>query len=324
MSAAVGVGLLLSACEPGEPPPLFEVTTFADAAAAAPGDGVCEATAGEGDCTLRAAIEESNTVDRAQVAAPAGVYDWDLGTMVVTSNVQINWGAHSDPATFAAIDAAWSSTAVLRVEEGGVLAAEGLGVPGTLEVEGTAVLRRGVFVNPNAPVVRVGAEGAFVAELSYMATLGQPVRNEGTVHLVASTLRGITLWGAQQGPVVRTQGDGTTTFASSVLRGFCEGTAPTSLGYSVGTSDTCGLDGPGDAVGAIPHDGHFVEIIDIHLWYEIPLPTTLIRHRVPEGLHSCGGQRTTDLRGAPRPVGSGCDSGAIEFQSSDAPPWDGW
>ncbi len=62
LTLAAGITALagLSACEP--PPPVLSLTvvTSADGADAQPGDGVCEATAGGGDCTLRAALTEAN------------------------------------------------------------------------------------------------------------------------------------------------------------------------------------------------------------------------------------------------------------------------
>ena len=62
--AGAGVGLaaglaLLGACDPGATLRLV-VTTTADGSDADPGDGVCEMTVGAGDCSLRAAIDETN------------------------------------------------------------------------------------------------------------------------------------------------------------------------------------------------------------------------------------------------------------------------
>lgn len=57
--AGVAVGGLV-ACEPPVVVLDLTVTTAVDGNDAAPGDGVCEKTAGVGDCTLRAAITEAN------------------------------------------------------------------------------------------------------------------------------------------------------------------------------------------------------------------------------------------------------------------------
>lgn len=50
----------LAACEPAPDPTSFEVVDAGDLGDAVPGDGICEATEGQSDCTLRAAIEEGN------------------------------------------------------------------------------------------------------------------------------------------------------------------------------------------------------------------------------------------------------------------------
>ena len=55
-AAALAVGGFgLAACEIGATYS-FTVSTSVDATDATPGDGVCEATTDQGDCTLRAAV----------------------------------------------------------------------------------------------------------------------------------------------------------------------------------------------------------------------------------------------------------------------------
>ena len=64
-TAVVGSVLIVlgaTAC-PWPPPSTFVVTTVADGPDADPGDGTCEMTTGEGDCSLRAAVMESNATD---------------------------------------------------------------------------------------------------------------------------------------------------------------------------------------------------------------------------------------------------------------------
>lgn len=59
---------------------LFTVTMPFDAPDAAPGDGVCEATPGMGDCTLRAAVMETNTLPGADtIMIPPGVFGLTMG-----------------------------------------------------------------------------------------------------------------------------------------------------------------------------------------------------------------------------------------------------
>src|SRR5690606_27472863 len=59
LAAALVAVLGLTACEPS---PVLELTVNItdDLVDVAPGDGVCEATAGVGDCSLRAAVMEAN------------------------------------------------------------------------------------------------------------------------------------------------------------------------------------------------------------------------------------------------------------------------
>ncbi|HUM70200.1 MAG TPA: CSLREA domain-containing protein, partial [Chloroflexota bacterium] len=57
------------------PTAVFTVNSTADATDAAPGNGVCETAPGNGICTLRAAIQESNTLAGAdEIILPAGTY----------------------------------------------------------------------------------------------------------------------------------------------------------------------------------------------------------------------------------------------------------
>lgn len=81
-AAALGVAALamagLAACDPL---PVLELTVTAttdDLVDVAPGDGVCEATPGAGDCTLRAAVMEANATppgtDVRVVLAPGSVH----------------------------------------------------------------------------------------------------------------------------------------------------------------------------------------------------------------------------------------------------------
>jgi subtilisin family serine protease len=59
VSAAL-LALAVTACDP--PERILNVTSTADLRDALPGNGVCEATAGAGNCTLRAAIDEANAL----------------------------------------------------------------------------------------------------------------------------------------------------------------------------------------------------------------------------------------------------------------------
>jgi CSLREA domain-containing protein len=72
--AAMALGLLGVACEPAAL--TVTVNSTADLRDALPGNGVCEATAGAGNCTLRAAIDEANaTVGSVAVNVAPGTYE---------------------------------------------------------------------------------------------------------------------------------------------------------------------------------------------------------------------------------------------------------
>lgn len=65
-AALVGSIAATAACH-GGPHVAYVVTATVDAADAQPGDGVCEATSGVGDCTVRAAVQEANATDASTV-----------------------------------------------------------------------------------------------------------------------------------------------------------------------------------------------------------------------------------------------------------------
>lgn len=74
---AAGIGMALGAS------PVyavdFTVNDFTDAVDDTPGDGICEVTLGAGDCTLRAAIMETNDLAGADtITLPAGVFELTL------------------------------------------------------------------------------------------------------------------------------------------------------------------------------------------------------------------------------------------------------
>lgn len=92
MIAAAGAAWLLPACE--VPPQLAVVVNVTGTAGdAAPGDGVCEATTGSGDCTLRAAIEETNaTATDDLVTIAPGVNPTPGGAVPITGSLVLRGG----------------------------------------------------------------------------------------------------------------------------------------------------------------------------------------------------------------------------------------
>ena len=72
----------------------FAVTTTADAPDAQPGDGVCAAL--DGQCTLRAAVQEANAQPSGStitVSVPSGTYALSLGALALISNTIVISGA---------------------------------------------------------------------------------------------------------------------------------------------------------------------------------------------------------------------------------------
>ena len=66
------LGLTAVACQPTT---TITVSTAADGHDVVPGDGVCEVSAGAGDCSLRAAVEEAGASTNAvHISVPAGTY----------------------------------------------------------------------------------------------------------------------------------------------------------------------------------------------------------------------------------------------------------
>lgn len=82
------------------PTTVFTAEYYDDTPDAMPGDGVCETAAGNGECTLRAAVEESNELPGDDVIhlragtytlsrAGAGEDDANTGDLDITSNIQL-------------------------------------------------------------------------------------------------------------------------------------------------------------------------------------------------------------------------------------------
>lgn len=91
LRVAVAIGALSIACTPAlgraagsaaAPAPRFTVNSTTDAPDANVGDGICASTAKGGRCTLRAAVQEADTVATSTVIVPAGRYRLSIPTVV--------------------------------------------------------------------------------------------------------------------------------------------------------------------------------------------------------------------------------------------------
>jgi hypothetical protein len=199
MLAALALAGLV-ACDPK--PPTLTVTSNATGGDASPGDGVCEASAGAGDCTLPAAVDEANALGRAAVSVPAGAYEgMDL---TVTGDVRLNLGAPAD-VVLGDVD--------ITVAAGGTLRAEGLRTrvtdpppegsnqpgthPVTLSVAGELYLARSTIASIGASVegglptdktLVVAPGGRAVLNTSVLVGGQHAVVNDGALTSFASSL----------------------------------------------------------------------------------------------------------------------------------------
>lgn len=243
--ATLVIGLLgLVACEPPPPPAELVVTSTAIGADALPGDGVCEATAGAGDCTLQAAVDEGNALGHAAIGLPAGSYPGSP-SLSVTGALSIRKVGSGNA----------SMNHWVTVEEGAQPRARRDLV---VQRAGRSLLRQGVAGGASPQPHRAGELGS----------------GGGGAH---------RLRGARElapGPRVRGQGDhpepghgGPAQHSAAVVdlrRGHhagavqlraghrgrehpaepCTGVDPESLGHNSDDDGSCGLTGPGDQPGA--------------------------------------------------------------------------
>lgn len=316
--AAVAVAAsLLSACDP-TPPAAITVTTLVDGTDVAPGDGVCEMTAGVGDCSLRAAVAEAAALGRADLILPSGTFvltvadptdgDADLD---VTGAVRVNRTIDRQVTIQA------DSSNAIEVHAGGRLEASGLTVTAdaphsALLVAGSAVLDRtglsqfASSLSFDGPAVDVAPSGALVLSNSAVWGVGRPaaVANRGSVAAGFSSLYGLFLPGLHTA-------EGATTLAASIVSAriegsfgsgpsstgpSCVGLPPVSRGHNWVNDLSCDLSGTGDVQG--PGSS----------WVDI----------VPVGTLGCGSPYATDGAGRVRPLDgnddgvAACEAGAAE------------
>lgn len=325
--AAVAVAALVvatTACDPVPPRVPFTVTSTASAADHTPGDGVCEATPGEGDCTLPAAVAEANAVARARIQVPAGEY-WDLD-LTITGDIELNWGA---PA------AVGLGRVTVTVAEGGTLWAAGLRtltdptwvaevevtVAGALNLDRSFIVE--VPEDLGGVALRVLAGGGAIVTTSTLFGGRHAVDNAGSVIIDRSTL--LNLFNGR----INTTGTGTSIVRASLLSravstsaftDACTGTPAISIGYShhapaangCTTSPTDVISTPAPTVSGVPtFPGYGLE------------RTSLAIDVIPVGHPLCP-PGSVDLAGNPRGGDGdgdgtgGCDIGAVERVSPPA------
>lgn len=309
--AGVAVLALLgtAGCQPAPPPPSFTVDDPALAHDAAPGDGVCEATAGAGDCTLNAAIDEANAQGRGVIDVPPAEGYETLGLLdaTITGHITLRSSAVDDPQAYASV-----GPARIDVAAGAALVSQSIDYPfGDLTIEGSFIANRFALVGS----LQVEPGGQALIVNAFLQPGGGPaLTNEGTLTVRYSTidLDSDGAIGLDTAEIATTRVGATAFLTDPYVSGTssCAGTAPTSDGYNVAADTTCALSGPGDLQGSegVGFPGPF------------PDPDSPLRDAIAPGTLGCGTTVRSDIRGGVdvRPNdGNGdgvaaCDIGAWE------------
>jgi hypothetical protein len=313
-AALLAVGAGCEPTEPPPPPPVLVVSAFDDLPDADPGDGVCEATVGSADCTLRAAVEEANALGAADLVL--GDHEYQITSpLVVTGSLRVNFEAPQRTG----VVGSGGARHVLHVAAGGTLVLEGVYTYLDLVVDGALVARRSFIGNEWGTALTVGVGGAAVVQHSTVGTLhgstDGAIVNHGTLMVDYATVGGslfVRLSALDLGELVTMPGADTSVRGSWLASG-CAGDSPTSMGYNADAGTTCGLDGTGDLDGASPVRPPSVPSTGL-------APGELI-DAIPVGEIGCGTAFTYDVDSSPRPAdgdGDGvaaCDIGSNERQA---------
>jgi CSLREA domain-containing protein len=308
------------------------VTSTVDARDIAPGDGVCEATAGAGDCTLRAAIDEANA------ASP-----------LANSSVHILLGAATYDLTLSGTDDTNATGdldlhAAVPVVVGGdgrsIIHATG---DGALDVSGGALvlLRVGITGGTTGVVLRDGAIGVVSFSSIHDDQVGVAARSSATVHLDQSTVAanatagvavdGATFTGsfatidagAKPPPlgssfgITATNAPGSSVDLTASFVDSCD--APASLVHSSGYNATststnsppCPFTQPTDIVSGadLVDHGESAQAAP----FDRPEAGSPLVDAVPVGVGGCVAG-VVDQRLVARPIGARCDIGAVELE----------
>lgn len=165
-----------------------------------------------------------------------------------------------------------------------------------------------IFVNSTF----TGNSGSGVGQVVFMATDNEiSCPPSATLRILYSTL-GDDVGGT---PTIYLEGFAAGEIGASILgpNAHCGGSIPikpTSLGYNVVSDANCFTLGTGDVmadplVGPLADNGGLTQTRAL-------LPGSPAIDRVPAGVLECNGDLAVDQRGAGRPVGPSCDSGAYE------------
>ena len=334
MAAAVALvvgSALLASCDLLPDAPGISVTTTVDGTDAAPGDGVCEVTAGLGDCSLRAAVDEANHSDEIVIiTVPSATYPL---TLVGVDDDNAAGDLDLDP-----------TAGPLLIESGASgFAIDASAVEGGIDVHGGSAIVFGVGVRGatgDGVRIRAGAIGAFTfASFHGNAGAGVRVDDGGVAQLWVATVSGNGAGGiANQGvangrflTVAANTGGGITgrgdddlqhgvTLDSSIVTQQVSGSdCADKVLSAVATTSASGFCGDlSTATGNIREHRPVLEplsggLVPYHrlTW---PGPAGAARDSIPVGFASCvpGSPTMVDQRRVARPQGGACDRGAWE------------
>jgi len=322
VGAAVALGALgLAACAPVTALNSVTVTTTVDGSDLDPGDGVCEMTSGAGDCSLRAAVDEANADDEITYAiVPPGTYVLDGGG---AEDANVTGDLDVAPAagllTFLAtpgvvIDAGGSA--------GGIDARSGLTFLNGISVTGSSAAGLVARSGADLWVFRGSPHGNDGPGLVYEAGAGGQIYNTtvsgngGGIHNAGEVTLGFATVTANAGAGV--SGPGTTTVTGSVVAnqsGGADCTTPvTSLGGNAFGEAGCGV-GPDDTLD--PDVDLTPELVDGVPGF-VPGPSSPdLRDAIAPGQAPCQpGMLAVDQHNVTRPLGAGCDKGALETEAA--------
>ena len=311
----------------------FVVDSIDDAVDASPGNGVCATSAGQ--CTLRAAVQESNQLGGADIInIPAGIFalsitgtgqDDSAGDLNIVDDVIIN-GDAVNPTIIDAngidrvfqVEGASATFSNLTIRNGNTT-----NDGGGILVDGSASLS--VFsstISGNTTTADGGgiATDGGTVQLTNVTVSGNIADQGGGLNCAGPcTLTNVTVTqntGPSNGDGVRQRtGSGSITFLNSIVANNdsaaateCDGNAASlfSNGFNISSDTSCDLTSAGDQENTNPLLG---------LLQNTGGPTST--HALLTGSPAIDtgtntGCPATDQRGFPRPVGFTCDIGAYE------------
>jgi hypothetical protein len=328
----------MTGCTRNDTALITNVNTVTDGHDSQPGNGICEMTAGAGDCSLRAAIEETNSFSGStrkieirlmpgvyQLAPEASVQAGKTGAIEVRSAApSLNIATIRDHATILG----GSGSGVLDIHTGDIhlqnVSIGGSGQYG-IRVRSLAALSlrsSSVYDNQGAGIEIDQDATVLLSNTTIAANRAQGIVNRGTFEALNSTITANGTGGIVNSGSASLRA---TVVAKQNAGSDCE-SAVHSLDFNIDGDGSCGLDGANDLPNTDP-------LLVTDLFQEIPIykPSALSPavDSILPGSGPCDFAAAVlqDQRGIARPLGSACDRGAIEagfvtaedLQFSDSP-----